>query len=47
MLGTQASGTQVELLLLAINSNGSRVDIGHPAPCGMSFGMAHIAAEHR
>ena len=45
MLGAQASGAQIKALLLAVDSDGSRVDIGGPAPVGPALGMAHIMTE--
>jgi hypothetical protein len=45
MLAAQTSGAQVKALFLAIYSDGSRVDIGSPAPVGPAFGMAYVMTE--
>ena len=45
MLGTQASGTQVEPFSLAINNDSGRVNVRHPAPLGMTVGVTHIMTE--
>ena len=47
MLIAQAPGAQVELLRLAVNGDGNRVDIGQPAPVGAPLGVAHIMTELR
>ena len=47
VLGTQAPGTQVKALFLAVNSDGGWVDIGGPAPVGPALGMAYIMSEKR
>ena len=42
MLGSQASGTQVESLWLSVYIYRNRVNIGHPATLGVAFGVADI-----
>ena len=42
MLGSQASGTQVESFGLAVYIKRGRVNIGDPAAVGMPFGVANI-----
>ena len=45
MLGSQASGAQVEPFWLAIYNDSSRVNIGHPAAFSVALGMADVMAE--
>ena len=45
MLGTKASGTQVEAFRLTINSDSDRMNIRHPAPVGVAHGVAYIMTE--
>ena len=45
VLGSQASGAQVQSLLLAIYSNSNPVNIRYPATIGVAFGVAHIMAK--
>ena len=47
MLGTQASGAQVEPLCLTSYNDSSRVDIRHPATIGMALGVAYIVTKLR
>jgi hypothetical protein len=47
MLRTQAPGTQVNVLCLAIDINGRRVDIRCPAAVGVALGVADILTELR
>jgi hypothetical protein len=47
ILGAQAPGTQVELFRLAVDHDGSGVDIGIEPAIGMALGMADILTEHR
>ena len=47
MLGSQAPGAQVEFFWLAVYIYRNRVNIGHPATVGMSFGVADSMAELR
>ena len=47
MLGAQAPRAQVKALLLAVDSNGSRVDVWGPTPVGPALGMAHVMTEQR
>jgi hypothetical protein len=47
IMGAQASGAQVDLLHLAFDHDGSRMNIGSKGPVGMAFRMADILAEHR
>ena len=42
ILIADASGAQAKLFHLAVNHDGSGVDIGNPAPVGMAFGVADI-----
>ena len=44
-MGSQASGAQVEPFWLAVYSESNRVDIRHPAPLGVPFGVAHTITE--
>ena len=47
MLGSQASGAQVEPFWLAAYIDSSRVNVRHPAAFGMPFRVADIMAELR
>jgi len=42
VLGSQASGTQVEPFELTVYINRGRVNIGNPAAFGVPFGVADI-----
>ena len=42
ILIAQAAGAEVKLLRLAVNHDGSGMDIGRPAPVGMALGMADV-----
>ena len=45
MLGANASGAKVKAFWLAIDGDGSRVDIGQPAAVGVSLGMANVVTK--
>ena len=45
MLVAQASGAQVESFCFAIYSEGNRMDIRHPAPIGVAFGVANVVTK--
>jgi len=47
MMGTQAPGTQVEPFHLAVNHDGSRVDVRYPAAVGVALGVADVMTELR
>ncbi len=47
MLAAQASGAQIQSLLLAIYGDNCRVNVRHPAAVGMALGMADIMAKLR
>jgi hypothetical protein len=42
VLVAQATGAEFKLFHLAVNHDGSRVNISYPAPVGMAFGVADI-----
>jgi hypothetical protein len=46
ILIAQAAGAEVKLFRLAVNHDGSGMDISRPAPVGMAFGMADIRTEN-
>ena len=47
MLSAQASGAQVKPFWLAIDDDGSGVNIGHPAAVGVALGVADIMTKLR
>ena len=47
MLIAQASGAQIESLLLSIYNKSSRVNIKHPAAVGATLRVAHVMTELR
>ena len=47
VLGSQTTGTNMDLLHFAINHDSRRMDIGIETPVGMAFRMADIFTEHR
>jgi hypothetical protein len=47
MLGTQATGANVDVFSFAVDVDSGRVDIGRPAPVGATFGVANMMAELR
>jgi len=47
MLGTQAPGAKVKPFRLAVNRDGGRVDVRHPAAVGVALGVADVMAELR
>lgn len=47
MLGTQASGTEVEAFLFTVYIDRNRVNIRHPATLGMALGMTDIMTKLR
>ena len=47
MLRAEATRTKIQSLLLSINSNGGRVDVGGPTPVGPAFGMTDVMTKKR
>ena len=47
ILVAQAARAKVKLFGFAANHDGGRMDIGNPAPVGMSFGVADVRTVNR
>jgi len=47
MLGAQTPGAQVHTFSLAVNDEGSRVNIGYPAAVGMPLGVTYVMTKLR